>query len=117
MKAIAALILCWPRNKIKRIYHFQIIDLCLHLRKLFLLLLVIFSVFTSTAQRATSNPRAPYYTLDHLPSRWLRKPKVLQTIDALLPITIAQLKDSRSCLNCGAAYAISIKIDTVYILY
>lgn len=87
------------------------------LRKLFPLLL-IFSTLTSVAQLPASKAKQhlAYYTFDNLPSRLLRKTKVLQAIDEILPVAIVQLQNSRSCLNCKAGYSISIKVDTVYIL-
>jgi len=90
----------------------------MEMRALLPLLLVVFSAVSTYAQRPASNANlhSGYYTLDNLPSKWLRKPKVLEAIDEILPVAIAPLQNSRSCLNCRAAYSISIKVDTVYIL-
>lgn len=78
-------------------------------------LLLLFAYF-SEAQKITPDNAHRFYSLDGLPRHWQLKPRLLRTIDDLLPMAVSQLKDARPCINCNARYTITFKIDTVYII-
>ncbi|OLY93744.1 hypothetical protein SAMN05444008_11435 [Cnuella takakiae] len=82
----------------------------------FLPLTLIIFLFAKAPAKAQQAHRFTSYSLDALPTAWLKKPRILKAIDALLPATIRQLNDARSCTRCKAEYSITHRLDTVFIV-
>ncbi len=87
------------------------------LKNLLLLMLFCFAGTNLLAQiDETKKAATVTYSITKLPARWTESDDISKAIDVLLPATIKQLKNAKSCFGCQADFTILVKIDTVFIL-
>lgn len=90
------------------------------LYKYSLLFLLIVSASCGTMKYADAYKykisKPSYYSLDELPLQIRSNYKAISAIDEILPATIQNLKDRRSCKDCKAGYTVAFKIDSLFIV-
>jgi hypothetical protein len=88
------------------------------LRRLIIFFALAIYNFSCSAIHPMSSKYKSYtyrYSLDKLPADW-KKPATLKAMDDILPVAINQLNGIQSCINCDAAFYITVHLDSLFII-